>query len=283
MRKIKKVFTTIPTTEGAGVRLKRGFGTQAVEAFDPFLLFDDFTNTAAHNYEAGFPQHPHRGIETVTYILKGEVRHGDSLGNQGSIQAGDVQWMTAGSGILHEEMPMVHEGGVRGFQLWINMPQSRKMDAPKYQDIRHSEIPVIYEEGMTVRVLAGSFRSEVGPVQDEGVEPTYLDVSLKQNELFEYDTNGEHTFFVYVFEGRIVFRETHDRSEFWVREGEIALLTNDRLLACTAGNEGARFLVIGGKPLNESIAWAGPIVMNTQTELETAFKELQDGTFIKNK
>lgn len=278
MRKIRKIFNTIPTTEGAGVRLKRGFSNQVVEMFDPFLLFDDFTNTESHHYEAGFPMHPHRGIETVTYILKGEVQHRDSIGNEGSIKEGDVQWMSAGSGILHEEMPVVHEGGVRGFQLWINMPRDRKMSAPRYQDIQKDAIPSV--DG-SVRVIAGAYKDVKGPIQDEVIMPTYLDVTLPPDTQFSLDTDPEHTFFIYVFEGRLVFRETHDRSEYWVKEGEIALLTNDNLLACTAGKEGARFLVIGGNPLREPIAWYGPIVMNTEEEIKTALAELQNGTFIK--
>jgi len=281
MRKIEKIYKAMPTIEGAGVHLKRGFDNSEVQKFDPFLLFDDFSNTNPESYEAGFPKHPHRGIETVTYILKGEVRHKDSLGNEGSIKEGEVQWMTAGSGILHEEMPMVQDEGIQGFQLWVNIPAEHKMMAPRYQEIKSTEIPCIEEEGKKVRVIAGTYEGVVGPVQDLLVSPTYLDITLDGITSFSYPTPQEDTFFVYVFGGRIMLRDPHDRSEFWVKEGELALLTRDALYTCTSGNEGSRFLLIGGKPLNESICWAGPIVMNTEKELQEAFRELQEGTFIK--
>lgn len=263
------------------MHLKRGFSNREAEAFDPFLLFDDFSNTEAVDYQLGFPQHPHRGMETVTYILKGEVQHRDSLGNKGSIKAGEIQWMTAGSGIVHEEMPIVHDEGIQGFQLWVNLPALQKMMNPQYQEIKADQIKIVEEENVSVRIIAGEYKNVQGPIQDLMVSPTYLDVTLGANAPFSYDTNLADTFFVYVFEGRLMFRDTHDRSEFWVKEGEIALLTNDNLLSCSGGNEGGRFLLVGGKPLNESISWAGPIVMNTEEELEAAFKELKEGTFIK--
>lgn len=281
MRKIHKLYKTIPTLEGAGVHLKRGFSNREAELFDPFLLFDDFSNESAESYEPGFPQHPHRGIETVTYILKGEVHHRDSLGNEGSITAGDVQWMSAGSGILHEEMPVVHVEGIQGFQLWVNIPAAGKMSPPRYQDIKGSSIPVVEKDGATVRVIAGAYEDACGPAEDISVAPTYLDVTLAPNAPFVLGTEPEDTYFVYVFEGRVVFRDGHDRSEFWVKQGEIALLTRDKQLAYTAGSEGARLLVVGGKPLKEPIAWHGPIVMNTPEEIQTALHDLQNGTFIK--
>ena len=280
MRKIEKIYRTTPTIEGAGVHLQRGFGGQELaKLFDPFLLFDDFSNTDADAYSAGFPQHPHRGIETVTYILKGEVHHKDSMGNEGSIKAGDIQWMTAGSGIIHEEMPVVYEEGIQGFQLWVNIPEKDKMMSPRYQEIKSAEIPCVVEEHREVRVIAGSYKEKQGPVQDLMVAPTYFDVKLGSYTPFSVQTNTEDTFFVYVFEGRVAIRD--DRSESWIGTGEIALLTHDTKFVCNGGVSGARFLLIGGKPLHESISWYGPIVMNTEAELQTAMEDLKNGTFIK--
>ena len=279
MRKIQKIYRTTPTMEGAGVHLNRGFGYSEVKAFDPFLLFDDFSNTNPDFYKAGFPTHPHRGIETVTYILKGEVKHKDSLGNEGSIKAGEVQWMTAGSGIVHEEMPIVHDEGIQGFQLWVNIPQKDKMMHPRYQEIKSAEIQVVKEEGTEVRVISGEYKGVKGQVQDLMVAPTYLDVTLGERVPFSYKMSRDDTFFVYVFEGRVALRD--DRTESWLGVGDIGLLTHDFEFTCNGGKDGARFLLIGGKPLNESVSWAGPIVMNTDAEIETAYKELQDGTFIK--
>ena len=279
MRKIERIYKTQPTIEGAGVHLKRGFSNREVEKFDPFLLFDDFSNTDADAYKLGFPQHPHRGMETVTYILKGEVRHRDSMGNEGSIKAGEVQWMTAGSGIIHEEMPVVHEEGIQGFQLWVNIPKDHKMMSPRYQEIKSAEVPVVALENGEVKVIAGEFKGKKGPVQDLMVSPTYFDVMLHEREVFSFPTNREDTFFIYVFEGRISIRD--DRTESWLGEGDIGLLTNDFDFTCAGGKDGARFLLIGGKSLKEPIAWAGPIVMNTEEELKTAMEDFQNGTFIK--
>jgi redox-sensitive bicupin YhaK (pirin superfamily) len=279
MRKIQRIFNTTPITEGAGVQLKRGFSNREAPLFDPFLLFDDFSNTEAGAYQAGFPMHPHRGMETVTYLLSGEVKHKDSMGNVGSIGAGDVQWMTAGSGIVHEEMPVVHEGGIQGFQLWVNLPSKDKMMSPRYQEIKSTKIPEVTEEGISVRVIAGHYKDTPGPVQDLMVSPTYLDVTLDPLAVFSFHSTFEEKFFVYAVKGRLMVRD--DRSELWVGEGNIGLLSHDTQFSCTAGKEGVRFLLIGGKPLNESICWAGPIVMNTEAELENAFKELKEGTFIK--
>ncbi len=281
MRKPEKIFVAKPTTEGAGVELKRGFGFHEVPLFDPFLMFDDFSNTEASAYKAGFPMHPHRGMETVTYIRRGEVAHRDSLGNEGSIRDGEVQWMTAGNGIVHEEMPVVTEGGIQGFQLWVNLPKEHKMMSPRYQEIKSGEIKTVHLNGTKVRIIAGEYNGVKGPVEDLIVIPTYLDVRLDAEVPFSVPTPEAENFFAYVYEGRIMLRD--DRSEFWVKEGEIALLTHDSAFACTGGKEGARFLLIGGKPLNESISWAGPIVMNTDAEIETAFRELKEDTFIKNR
>lgn len=278
-RKIEKVYPAKPTMEGAGVRLKRGFGYFEVPEFDPFLLFDDFSSEIEEDYIAGFPQHPHRGIETVTYILEGEVRHKDSLGNHGSIKGGDVQWMTAGSGIVHEEMPQRHEEGIQGFQLWVNLPKEHKMMHPRYQEIKNSEIPVIKEGNTQVRVIAGHYKETQGPVKDLMVSPTYLDVTLDPETTFEFPTPQGHNFFVYVFAGRLMVRD--DRSEHWVGEHDIGLLTNGSMFTCISGKNGVRFLLIGGKPIGEEVAWRGPIVMNTEDELDVAFAEFQTGTFVK--
>ncbi len=280
MRKIDKIYRTTQTIEGAGVHLKRGFGgPDLAKLFDPFLLFDDFSNADADAYKLGFPKHPHRGIETVTYILKGEVHHKDSMGNEGSIKDGEIQWMTAGSGIIHEEMPVVHDGGVQGFQLWVNIPAKDKMMAPRYQEIKATHIPTITEENVLVKVIAGEYKGTKGPVQDLMVAPTYFDIKLGERTPFSLQTNRDDTFFIYVFEGRISIRD--DRTESWIGEGDIGLLTNDFDFTCAGGKDGARFLLIGGTPLHESISWAGPIVMNTEEELKTAFEDLNKGTFIK--
>ena len=278
MRKVNKIIQAQSTMEGAGVHLKRGFSNREVELFDPFLLFDDFSNTEADAYRAGFPMHPHRGMETVTYLLKGEVAHKDSLGNAGSIGAGDVQWMTSGHGIVHEEMPVVLDEGIQGFQLWVNLPKEHKMMAPRYQEIKSTEIPHATEEGTSVRVIAGQYKDVYGPVQDLMVSPTYFDVELTPLTPFLFLTLPEDNFFVYVIKGRLMVRD--DRSELWVGEGNIGLLSHDSQFSCTAGKEGVRFLLIGGKPLKEPIAWHGPIVMNTQEEITQALADLNAGTFI---
>lgn len=279
MRKVERIYRMTPAIEGAGVHLKRGFSNQEVEKFDPFLLFDDFSNTDPQSYTAGFPSHPHRGIETVTYILKGEVQHKDSLGNAGSITEGEIQWMTAGSGIVHGEMPISHPEGIQGFQLWVNLPKSKKMMSPRYQEIKSADIPVVTEESVTIKVISGEYKGTKGPIEDLMVAPTYLDVTVGSRIPFSFPTNRDETFFVYVFEGRISLRD--DRSETWVGEGDIALLTNDSQVSVSGGKDGARFLLIGGKPLKEPIAWHGPIVMNTEEEVQTALQELRNGSFIK--
>jgi quercetin 2,3-dioxygenase len=279
MRKIEKIYRMHEGVEGAGVHLKRGFSYAEAKAFDPFLLFDDFSNAEANAYRAGFPFHPHRGMETVTYLLQGEVAHRDSMGNEGNITAGDVQWMTAGSGIVHEEMPVVHEGGIRGFQLWVNLPAKDKMMAPRYQDIKATEIPVVESAEAAVRVIAGEYAGVRGPVQDLMASPTYLDVTLNARMQTTFSTLAEDNFFAYVIEGRLGVRD--DRSEDWVGEGEIVLLTHDTKLMCTGGKDGTRFLLIGGKPLKEPIVWHGPIVMNTDEEIKQALADMRDGTFVK--
>lgn len=279
-RMVKRIVRMTPVTEGAGVALHRGFGFGDTEDFDPFLLFDDFSSTHHEDYEAGFPWHPHRGIETVTYILKGEVMHEDSIGNKGSIGAGDIQWMSAGSGIVHQEMPQVHEGGIQGFQLWVNLPRTKKMSDPKYQDIRDATVPTVEHDGAQVRIISGSYRETEGPVHDIAGNPTYLDVSLSANSSFQYPTLDRDTVFIYVIDGDVIFREKEN--EQWIRGNEIALTTLGNEFSVIAGQHGARFLLISGSPLKEPVAWNGPIVMNTREELVEAFRELQDGTFIRN-
>jgi len=279
-RSIEKVFTLKPTMEGAGVRLRRGFGFHEAPHFDPFLMFDDFTGTHEEDYRAGFPWHPHRGIETVTYILKGSVAHKDSIGNEGMIGAGDVQWMSAGSGIVHQEMPQVTEEGVEGFQLWMNLPRTHKMSAPRYQEIKASQIPTVADGGAAVKVVAGAYGNVEGPIDDISGSPTYFDVSLKEGGIFSMPISESKNAFVYLFAGDLVFGSGTD-VEQWLRTGEIALLGGGDTFAVRAGKGGARFLFIAGTPIGEPIAWHGPIVMNTDDEIKTALQELQEGTFIK--
>jgi redox-sensitive bicupin YhaK (pirin superfamily) len=279
-RKIKKITRSEPTIEGAGVRLKRAFGYSDPD-LDPFLLLDDFHSKNPEDYVAGFPWHPHRGIETITYMLLGEVSHGDSMGNKGVIQHGDVQWMTAGSGIVHEEMPHQSNGELWGFQLWANLPSHHKMMHPRYRDIKKEKIPeVSLDNKVNVKIICGDVNGVKGPVQDIITEPEYLDVSIEPHSEFTHGIKRGHNAFAYVIDGEGYFDEGVDqpiKSEFLVvyEDGDrVTIKTED---------EPVRFLLISGKPLGESVAWYGPIVMNTQEELEQAFKEYQNGTFIKHK
>jgi hypothetical protein len=282
--------------EGAGVHLRRAFGFGATEEFDPFLLFDDFRNEDPAAYEAGFPWHPHRGIETITYVLAGTVDHGDSLGNTGKLGAGDVQWMTAGSGILHQEMPKGDpDGRMHGFQLWANLPASQKMTEPRYQDVTSAEIPEVTEDdGTTVRVICGSFWGERGPVDGIAADPRYLDVWVPPGtrRTLQVET-GRHGF-AYVYEGSGTFRDASEPRAVRDEDGNLVTLpleqTANRSLVLfdrgdevtvQAGEEGIRFLLVSGKPIEEPVAWAGPIVMNTQDELKKAYSELRNGTFIR--
>jgi redox-sensitive bicupin YhaK (pirin superfamily) len=263
--------------EGAGVRLKRAFGFQEVGQFDPFLLLDDFHSDNPADYLAGFPWHPHRGIETVTYVIHGLVEHGDSLGNRGSIESGDIQWMTAGGGIVHQEMPKGKDGLNWGLQLWVNLPAARKMMEPRYQDIAAAEIPV-HEgpDGVKVRVIAGRFGELEGPVRDIICEPEYLDVSVPPSGSFVHPVPPGHTVFAYVLEGQGRFADETLSAEHLVRFGD-----GDQVQA-SADAGGFRFILVSGKPIGEPVAWRGPIVMNTQEELNRAFREYADGTFIKS-
>jgi redox-sensitive bicupin YhaK (pirin superfamily) len=300
IRPVKRVVESRPTLEGAGVKLRRAFGFGDTDDYDPFLLLDDFRNERPEDYLAGFPWHPHRGIETITYVLAGSVNHGDSLGNRGTLGAGDVQWMTAGSGILHQEMPRGDaQGRMHGFQLWANLPAALKMTAPRYQDIMARDIPEITDDdGTTVRVVCGSFWGRTGPVEGVAADPLYLDIWVPPGRRKRLPVERGRHVFAYVFAGRGTFRDasapTGVRTEGIGPEGEsvpgAAGETGDRSLVLfdagdeitvQAGQEGIRFLLVSGAPLQEPVAWYGPIVMNTKAELQQAVDELRDGTFIR--
>jgi len=276
-RQVSEIIEGKPTIEGAGVRLRRVFGFHSPERFDPFLLLDAFGSKEPLDYLAGFPWHPHRGIETITYLLDGLVEHGDSLGNSGVINGGDVQWMTAGSGIIHQEMPKPGPSGeMWGFQLWANLPASHKMMDPRYRDLTRDRIPeVTLDEAVLVKVIAGRLGETRGPMDDIVIEPELLDVSMPGGAAFSHPTRRGHKVFAYVFEGEA---STGGRG---VTQGQLALFDDGDSIQITAGREGARFLLASGKPLKEPIAWRGPIVMNTQEELALAFREYQEGTFVK--
>ena len=296
-RPVKRVVEAKPTMEGAGVKLRRAFGFGETEAYDPFLLLDDFRNDNPADYLAGFPWHPHRGIETITYVLAGTVEHGDSLGNRGAMGAGDVQWMTAGSGIMHQEMPKGDpQGRMHGFQLWANLPSSLKMTKPRYQDIKSNEIPEVADDDSTrVRVVVGDFWGKRGPVEGVAADPIYLDVFVPPGLRKSLPVETERNAFAYVFEGsgkfsaasdpRAVLTEKTDGSMARVREttGNRSLILFDSgdEVTVQAGDEGIRFLLVSGKPIKEPVAWHGPIVMNTQAELQQAVADLRNGTFIK--
>jgi quercetin 2,3-dioxygenase len=298
IRPVKSVITSKPTTEGAGVKLRRAFGFGDTGAYDPFLLLDDFRNDRPDDYRAGFPWHPHRGIETITYVLAGNVEHGDSLGNRGNLGAGDVQWMTAGSGILHQEMPQGDaQGRMHGFQLWANLPSSLKMTAPRYQDIKGAEIPeIVDDDGTHVRIVCGDFWGRRGPVEGVAADPRYLDISVPPGVRKTLPVELERHAFAYVFEGSGSFRaasqpfgvlteKTDGVNETVVREQtgnrSLVLFDSGDEVTVQAGDEGIRFLLVSGKPIEEPVAWYGPIVMNTQAELQQAFAELRSGTFIR--
>jgi quercetin 2,3-dioxygenase len=299
IRPVKRVINTKPTMEGAGVRLERAFGFGDTQEFDPFLLFDDFRNDNPESYLAGFPWHPHRGIETITYVLAGTVEHGDSLGNRGSLGTGDVQWMTAGSGILHQEMPKGDGAGrMHGFQLWANLPSSLKMTNPRYQDVQSRDIPeVTDDDGTRVRVICGSFWGQKGPVDGVAADPRYLDVSVPPGRRRTLPVERARNAFAYVFAGSGRFRDASQPRAVQTETvgdhvetpdtdlGNRSLVVFDRgdEITVQAGDEGIRFLLVSGKPIEEPVAWYGPIVMNTQEELRRAYSELRDGTFIKGR
>ena len=297
VRPVRRIVQATPHLEGAGVKLRRGFGFGDTSEFDPFLLFDDFRNDTPGDYLAGFPWHPHRGIETITYVLAGTVAHGDSLGNRGNLGAGDVQWMTAGSGIMHQEMPQGDaQGRMHGFQLWANLPSSLKMTAPRYQDIAATDIPdVVDDDGTRVRVIVGDFWGKKGPVEGVAADPQYIDVSVPPGRRKRLAVDTSRHAFAYVFAGSGSFRdaspphgvltEAVDGTDAVTRERtgnrSLVLFDSGDEVVVQAGDEGIRFLLVSGKPIEEPVAWYGPIVMNTKTELQQALTELRNGTFIR--
>lgn len=299
IRPVKRLIKAKPTLEGAGVHLRRAFGFGATDEFDPFLLLDDFRNDIPEDYLAGFPWHPHRGIETITYVLAGTVEHGDSMGNHGFIEPGDVQWMTAGRGIIHQEMPKGDAiGQMHGFQLWANLPSSLKMSAPHYQEVKSAEIPdVVDDDGTRVRVVCGSFWGATGPVDGIAAEPIYLDVSVSPGKKKTLPVDTRRHAFAYVFAGSgkfcnasaplavptegVGWADTELHSEADNRS--LVLFDSGDEVTLEAGEDGMRFLLVSGKPLQEPVAWYGPIVMNTQAELQEAYEELQQGTFLNER
>jgi len=297
IRPVQRIVQSQPTMEGAGVKLRRAFGFGDTDETDPFLLLDDFRNDRPQDYLAGFPWHPHRGIETITYVLAGEVTHADSLGNQGAMGAGDVQWMTAGRGILHQEMPRGDaQGRMHGFQLWANLPASLKMTAPRYQDVQAREIPEITDDdGARVRIVCGSFWGKSGPVEGIAADPQYLDVWVPPGQRKVLPVDTRRRAFAYVFEGSGTFRDASEPFGVLVEQpGPVEIVARDPVgdrslvmfsdgdeVVVNAGEHGIRFLLISGRPLQEPVAWYGPIVMNTQDELRQAVAELKSGTFIR--
>lgn len=299
IRPVSRIIDAQKTMEGAGVDLHRAFGFTEPDMADPFLLFDDFRNDDPAAYRAGFPWHPHRGIETITYVLAGTVEHGDSLGNQGELGAGDVQWMTAGSGILHQEMPKGDDlGRMHGFQLWANLPSDLKMTTPRYQDVNSKEIPVIGDDdGTAIRVVCGDYKGISGPVEGVAAEPNYFDVSVPPGKTKRFKVDTHRKAFAYIFEGSARFRDSSEpmgvltEKEFGGEEILLRDQTGNRSLilfgsgdevVVEAGDEGVRFLLVSGAPIREPIAWHGPIVMNTQEELRQAISDLNSGNFIKS-
>ncbi len=295
IRPVKKVSEAKPTLEGAGVHLHRAFGFGDTSDTDPFLLFDDFRNERPEDYLNGFPWHPHRGIETITYVLAGTVEHGDSMGNRGAIGAGDIQWMTAGRGIVHQEMPRGDgEGRMHGFQLWANLPSSLKMTTPRYQEITAAEIPsVTDDDGTQVKVVAGTYWGKTGPIEGIAADPIYLDVSIAPGQRKTLPMDTRRNAFAYVFAGAGSFLDASDPQPIPtdivgsnlqvpsdVRNRSLVLFSSGDEITVQAGEEGLRFLLVSGKPLREPVAWHGPIVMNTQSELREAFQQLNDGTFL---
>ncbi|MEM7557708.1 MAG: pirin family protein [Planctomycetota bacterium] len=298
MRVPKQIVQAKPHIEGAGVRVHRGFGFGDTTPYDPFLLFDDLRNDNPNDYRNGFPWHPHRGIETITYVLSGTVEHRDSLGNKGLLGAGDIQWMTAGSGILHQEMPQGdNKGRSHGFQLWANLPAKHKMTKPRYQDVAGKDVPtVVDDDGTSVRILCGEFWGKKGPVEGIAANPSYLDISLPANTVRTIPIETTRHAFAYIIAGSVRFRDGSNPRDVRVEDpmshgqamheyaGNRSLVLFDQgdSIRVEAGEEGGRFLLVSGEPIKEPVAWRGPIVMNTQNELRQAFRELNDGTFIKN-
>jgi quercetin 2,3-dioxygenase len=297
-RKIRKVIKSKPTLEGAGVHLRRAFGFGEVRAFDPFLLLDDFGSNDPRDYLKGFPWHPHRGIETITYVLRGKVEHGDSMRNKGVISGGDVQWMTAGSGIIHQEMPKGDDkGAMSGFQLWANLPASHKMMDPRYRDVKSHQIPEISTaNGVKIKIICGQVEGTEGPVRDVVIDPEYVDVTVPAKTEYVHLTKPGHTVFAYVFEGSAYFCREKDPFSYEIEgagyfdiqrnpligKENLVLFDDGEQVVVSTEQEPVRFLLISGRPIREPVAWYGPIVMNTQEELQTAFEEYRSGTFIKH-
>jgi redox-sensitive bicupin YhaK (pirin superfamily) len=298
IRPVRRIVRAQPTIEGAGVHLHRAFGFGDTEDFDPFLLLDDMRNERLEDYRDGFPWHPHRGIETITYVLSGTVEHMDSLGNRGTIGAGDVQWMTAGSGIIHQEMPKGDPGGrLHGFQLWANLPSSLKMTSPRYQEVQSAAIPeIIDDDGTAVRVICGSFWGATGPIDGIATDPSYLDVKIPPHIRKSLPVEHSRQAFAYVIEGFGKFANASGPLAIPMEEvGEVGTAVSDEVdnrclivfdsgdeVTIETGEEGIRFLLVSGRPLREPVAWQGPVVMNTQEELRQAFSELQTGAFLKH-
>jgi quercetin 2,3-dioxygenase len=297
IRKIKKILKSKPTIEGAGVHLRRAFGYYHVPQFDPFLMLDDFRSDDPDHYLPGFPWHPHRGIETITYMLDGYVEHGDSMGNKGVISTGDVQWMTAGSGIIHQEMPKGDpKGFMGGFQLWANLPARQKMMDPRYRDVKKTMIPEVRrKDGTVIKIICGTVDGVQGPVKDIVIDPEYLDVLVPAGTTFVHSVKPDHTVFAYIIDGQAYFDKGKDsfayeiegtnyfdfKRECFIGPQSVVLYGQGEKINVTTEDESARFLLISGKPLKEPVAWYGPIVMNTQKELRTAFEEYNNGTFVK--
>jgi len=297
-RAIHKVWRSTPTIEGAGVHLRRAFGFDEVPLFDPFLLLDDFRSNRRADYIKGFPWHPHRGIETITYVLDGTVEHGDSMGNKGVIQGGEVQWMTAGSGIIHQEMPKGNAAGAMlGFQIWANLPASHKMMDPRYRDVKATDIPeVALDDGARIRIICGRIADRQGPVRDIVTDPVYLDVTVPPASQHVHPTDPDHTVFAYVIEGKGYFCKEKDPFTYemqganyfdmqrdpFLGNGMLVLFRRGDEIVVSTGEEPVRFLLWSGRPIGEPVAWYGPIVMNTEEELRIAFEEYGNGTFVKH-
>ena len=281
-RKVLEIIEPQSVIEGAGVRLKRSIATRTLDYLDPFLLFDHFGSDNPDDYLAGFPMHPHRGIETVTYMLAGMVQHRDSIGNSGSITAGDVQWMTSGGGIMHEEMPKPHQGKMAGFQLWVNLPAKLKMSQPRYQEIPSDLIPEINgEDGVKIRVIAGQVDGVRGPATEIAADPTYLDISIPAHSSLHHSIERGHSVFAYVFEGQGRFGITNEEDGEIVSHPKLIVFDDGDLVKARTTDQSVRFLLVSGQPLHEPIARYGPVVMNTREEIEQALRDLRNGAFVR--
>jgi quercetin 2,3-dioxygenase len=279
IRKVRKIIEGKQTRDGAGVKLKRIFGNAEVPLFDPFLLLDNFGSDKTEDYIRGFPWHPHRGIETITYMLNGSAEHGDSIGNSGIISSGDVQWMTAGSGIIHQEMPKGDKDNIMsGFQLWANLPATHKMMTPRYRDIKKEQIPIVNnEKGISAHIICGEYKEVKGPVTEIITEPEYFDIHLEKNILFSHPVKPGHTVFIYVYSGSVIA----DGHPSEIKSGNAILFDDGDTFNVTSNDSKTKFIFVSGKPIGEPVAWYGPIVMNTEEELQIAFDEYEKGTFIK--